>query len=379
MSVRFVTVLLFFNMTGVHAARMLLTLYAIELGARPVVIGILAAAFGVIPILFSWLSGRLSDRFGSRWLMLFGITGSAFGMLLPYFTPSLTVLIIAGLLNGLATTFCNVSLQTLVGLLSTPENRARNYSNFSLAGALTTFAGPLIAGFSIDFSGYSETCLYVVALATVPITMLALRGGRLPRGSGRAAPAGSLRQMLAVPGVWRALMASGVGQTGGDLFHFYMPVYARGAGLSPSTIGILLAAYAAAAFVARLCLPRLIAKSNEETVLAYAFGLGALAFMLVPLCESAVTIALVSFLIGLGLGCARPISMMLMFAHSAEGRTGEAMGLRLTAENLTRLVGPVLFGLVASAAGLAAVFWLNALMLGSGGVHMRRSAAARNA
>ena len=100
-SVRFLIVLLFFNMTGVHAVRTLLTLYAIELHAPPLTIGLLAAAFGVIPIMFSWLSGRLADRFGSRWLMLFGVAGSACGILLPYFMPNLAVIIIAGMLNGL--------------------------------------------------------------------------------------------------------------------------------------------------------------------------------------------------------------------------------------------------------------------------------------
>jgi predicted MFS family arabinose efflux permease len=118
--------------------------------------------------------------------------------------------------------------------------------------------------------------------------------------------------------------------------------------------------------------------SNEETVLAYGFGLGALAFVLVPWCGSAVTIGLVSFLMGLGLGCTRPISMMLMFAYSPQGRTGEAMGLRLTAENLTRLVAPFLFGVVASAAGLSAVFWISAVMLGAGGMFMRGSVGRSN-
>jgi hypothetical protein len=41
-------------------------------------------------------------------------------------------------------------------------------------------------------------------------------------------------------------------------------------------------------------------------------------------------------------------------------------------DNLTRLVGPVLFGLIASATGLAAVFWLNGLMQGSGSLFARR-------
>ena len=53
------------------------------------------------------------------------------------------------------------------------------------------------------------------------------------------------------------------------------------------------------------------------------------------------------------------------------------MGLRLTADNVMRLVGPVLFGLIASAIGMPAVFWINALMLGAGGVFTQRSSASR--
>lgn len=120
MSVRFVIALALFNMTSVRAARVVLTLYAIKLGAQPIEIGMLAAAFSVIPILFSWQSGRLADRFGSRWLLLFGIAGSAGGVLLPYFMPSLATIYIAGALSGLSMTLCNVSLQNLVGLLSSP-------------------------------------------------------------------------------------------------------------------------------------------------------------------------------------------------------------------------------------------------------------------
>jgi predicted MFS family arabinose efflux permease len=95
--------------------------------------------------------------------------------------------------------------------------------------------------------------------------------------------------------------------------------------------------------------------------------------MLVPFFKSAAVLALISFLIGLGMGCSSPITMMLMFSGSAKGRSGEALGLRLTADNLTRLVSPVLFGMMASAVGLAAVFWLNALMLGAGTLFARRS------
>jgi len=372
MSVRFVIALALFNMTSVRAGRVLLTLYAIKLGAQPVAIGMLAASFSLIPILFSWISGRWSDRFGSRWLLLFGIAGSSSGMLLPYFVPGLAAIFAAGALTGLSMTFCNVSLQNLVGQLSAPESRTRDFSNYTLAGSFSAFIGPLIAGFAIDHTGYDRTCIIVMAIAMVPMSLLVLCGGRLPRGSGETRPAENIWHALKMPGVWPVLAASSVAQVAGDFFQFYMPVYAHDAGLSPSAIGVVLAAYSAATFVARIFLPGLILKSGEQRVLAYSFVLSAVALVLVPFFHSATLLALTSFLIGLGMGCAAPITMMLMYTRSAQGRSGEAMGLRLTVDNLTRLVSPLLFGLLASGIGLAAVFWLNALMLGAGGAFARR-------
>jgi MFS family permease len=378
MPVRFVIALALFNMASVRAGRVMITLYALKLGASPFAIGLLAAAFSVFPILFSWASGRWTDRFGARWLLLLGIAGSSSGMLLPYLMPSLATIFIAGTLSGLSMTFCNVSLQNLVGLLSAPERRAKNFSNYTLAGSFAAFAGPLIAGFSIDHIGYDHACLIVVAIALVPISMLALRGGGLPAGSGKHQPAGNLWHALSAPGIWPVLAASSVAQVAGDLFQFYMPVYAHETGLSPSAIGVVLAAYSVATFVARVFLPGMVSRFSEHRVLAYAFVLAGFAFILVPMFHSAALLALASFLIGLGMGCSAPITMMLMFARSKEGSSGEAMGLRQTVDNLTRLVSPVLFGAIASAAGLAAVFWLNALMLGSGGLFARGRVAVRH-
>jgi MFS family permease len=374
MPVRFIIALALFNMGSVRAGRVVLTLYALRLGASPLEVGMLAASFSVIPILLSWASGRWSDRFGSRWLLLLGIAGSSSGLLLPYFLPTLSSVFLAGLLSGLSMTFSNVSLQNLVGMLSVPEDRARNFSNYTLAGSVAAFVGPLIAGFSIDHAGYDTACLIVIAIAIIPISMLLARGSALPRGNRKGGAAGNLWHTLRRPGVVSVLAASSIGQTAGDFFQFYMPVYAHEAGLSPSAIGIVLAAFSAATFVARVCLPGLLRRSGEHKVLAYAFLLTAVAFVLVPFFETAALLALMSFLIGLGMGCTAPITMHLMYARSAEGRSGEAMGMRLMVDNVSRLVSPVLFGVLASGIGLAALFWLNALLVGSGGVLARAKA-----
>ncbi len=371
MSIQYVLALTLFSMTGVRAGRVLLALYALNLGAQPLAVGVLAATFSVFPMLLSLLAGRFADRFGSRWPLIIGATGGACGMLVPYFAPGMPALFVAAAMNGFSFTFINVALQNLVGLLSEPDRRARNFSNFSLALAVASFVGPLMVGFSIDHSGYGYACLYVVAVSLVPVGLLVTRKIAVPPVRPASARSGSIREALVRPGVWRVLATSSLVVTGIDMYQFYLPIYAYSIDLSASAIGIVLATFSAAAFVVRLIMPRLLKTWSEEKLLAYSFYLGAASLMLVPLFKSALVLALVSFLFGIGMGCCQPITMMLTFSRSAEGRSGEALGLRLTINHLTRVVGPVVFGSIGSAFGLLAVFWGNAALLGSGGIFAR--------
>jgi predicted MFS family arabinose efflux permease len=156
-------------------------------------------------------------------------------------------------------------------------------------------------------------------------------------------------------------------QLGQDLFQFYMPVYGHELNLSASAIGAILAAYAAASFVIRFGMPRMLARLGEERLLEYSFYLTGIAFLLIPLFSSAFALIAISFVFGLGMGCGQPVTTMLTFSHSAEGRSGETLGLRQTVNNVVRVGGPALFGFVAAASGLFAVFWINGFMMGGGG------------
>jgi MFS family permease len=370
-SIRYVLALTLFTMTGVRAGRVLLALYALNLGAQPVTVGMLAATFSLFPMLLSLLAGRFADRFGSRWPLIVGATGGACGMLAPYLVPGMPSLFVAAAMNGFSFTFTNVALQNLVGLLSSPKQQARNFSNFSLALAVASFVGPLMVGFSIDHSGYAYACLYIVAVSLVPVGLLITKKIAVPHAKPEAAHAGSIRDALTRPGVWRVLATSSLVVTGIDMFQFYLPIYAHSIELSASVTGVILATFSAAAFVVRLVMPRLLKRWTVETLLAYSFYLGAASLMLVPLFQNGWILTLTSFMFGIGMGCCQPITMMLTFTGSAEGRSGEALGLRLTVNHLTRVVTPVVFGAIGSVFGLFAVFWGNAALLGGGGVVTR--------
>jgi MFS family permease len=366
MSIYFTFILSSFILISMHTGRVIITLYALQLGAQPFTVGVLAAMFSVLPTLLSWHVGRFSDHFGSRWLLMLGTAAGILGMLVSYVIPGLPALFVTSVMYGLLSALVGAPLQNLVGLQSGQQDRAKNYSNFSLVVSFSSFAGPLLAGFSIDQAGPDVACLSMVLLLLVLAAMLVVWGSILPSGTRATKPTGSVRILLSESGLWRVLAASSLVIAGVDLFQVFIPIYAHGIGLSASAIGIILAIYSSAAFVVRFFLPSLIKRFTVERVLAYSFLIGAAGFILVPFFKSIMILSLVAFFFGLGMGCGQPITMMMTFSNSTQGRSGEAMGLRLTVNSLTRMISQVLFGSIGSVFGVFSVFWINALMLASG-------------
>ena len=58
--------LMLFCFSSITSARLVLSLFARNLGAEPSAVGLLVATFYVLPTVLAWPIGRHSDRIGSR-------------------------------------------------------------------------------------------------------------------------------------------------------------------------------------------------------------------------------------------------------------------------------------------------------------------------
>lgn len=352
---------------GVNASRVAFSLYGLHLGANSAGVGGILAMMYVFPLLLSWPIGVLSDRFGSRWLLAIGAASGGLGMLIPYFVPTMTSLYAASLLVGVSVALTAVLGQNLVGVLSEPAERTRNFSNYSLTGSAAILLGPLLVGFVIDHASHAIACLAIAILMLSGLVLVAIWGRVLPRGSGTAATGGNLLHTLKNRHIWKMLAISSMAQLGNDLFQAFLPIYAHGLGLSASVIGSLLAALAIGSFVVRIGMVRFIRLAGERRLLAIAFLVGAVVYALVPVCRDSTLLAALAFTFGLSLGCTQTLTLMLMFSSAEEGRSGATIGLRLTVNNIARLLGPAVFGAVGAVAGLLAVFWINGALMAAAG------------
>jgi MFS family permease len=375
MPIALVLVLSTVSFVGSKGYRILATLFAVSLGAGPLETGVLFAIWGLFPFVLSVYAGRLADRFDNRLLMYYGLTGFTLSLALPWASPTMPVLYLSAALGGLTSMLFVVATQNLVGTLSSAATRTRNFSYYSLGESAAAVAGPILVGVCIDTISHPLTFLVIALLNGACLVLLFAQRSVIPNTVAREADhkvTRNARDLLALPALRNALLANGVVMAGLDLFNLYMPIYTHGLGFSATTIGLVMGAFGAAAFITRLAIPPFTARWGEHAMITGALGLSAFAFVAVPFIQQPLLLATAAFLLGLGLGCGQPLTMILAFNAAPPARAAEAIAMRLAVSYGAHVVIPPVFGAVGAALGVAPIFWTCAALLGGGSLLTRK-------
>ena len=370
MTVYLVVLLSMLNSIGQRGAKVAVSLYALELGAGALAVGILAALFAAFPLLLAVHAGRLSDRFGVRAPIALGALVMAAGLAVPLAAPGIAWLFLCSALIGLGHIFFHVSIHNLIGSIGGEAARTRNFSTFALGSSIAAFIGPSAAGFAIEYASFRTAFLLLAAAAAAPAVVVLAYRALIPVAvrHEEETKAKSAFDLLAIPALRRTLIMSGVTLTGIELFSFYLPIYGRSIGLSASVIGMVLSSYAVAGFIVRSFMHRLAARYTEVGVLTGSLFLAAAAYFAIPGLHDGALLGAAAFAIGLALGSAQPLTIMLTYNYAPPGRSGEALGMRIMANKVTQIAVPLAFGGFGAALGAVPVFLATGVFLLAAGL-----------
>lgn len=378
MALYIIVLLTFLTHIGFAGSRVVVALFAVDQGASPFIVGTVVSLYAAIPIVLALPAGRMTDRLGFKIPLLFGTAGICIALLTPWLWPSLTTLYFTASLLGISFMAFQIATQTLAGAISEPSRRAHNFNLVSLGFASANFTGPLLAGILIDQIGHART-FFALAMPLIPAVLISALGSRwIPDVHAKSAQqAGGSLDLLKIRPLRNAMIASAIVSSAWDLYQFFMPIYGRAHGLSATEIGFVLSAFATSIICVRIVLPLGLKRTGAAQLLTYAMFVACAAFCLFPLFHTVWTLSIASFILGIGCGCGQPLSLTLVYNASPPGRTGEAAGMRITANQAMHFVVPLLFGALGSVAGMAAVFLTNAGCLAVGGAFSQRNHARR--
>lgn len=348
--------------------RVAIALAAVSLHASPLVIGTISALYGLLPILLSVPVGKSIDRIGPRLPMVMGTLFFLAGGLLPSHDLGLVSLYVSATLIGMGNMTFQLSVQNAVGLMGGREDRTRNFSTLAIGMAAGAIAGPVAAGYLIDHAGYEPAFIALTLLPLLGLIMLFGLDLKLarPASAGQARAGARTRDLFSNRGLVAIYILTGIHVMSWELFSFLMPVHGSEIGLSPSVIGLLMGAFSAASFAMRILLPPLAKRLDHWTLIKGMLILAGLMFALIPLSNLIVVLVLLSAVIGACLGAAQPLTMTLMHDNSPEGRIGESLGVRTTVVSSFQFAMPLVFGGLGNLFGLAAVFWVTAVLVCGG-------------
>lgn len=359
------------NHVALTGGRITVSLTALQMGLSTFTVGMLIAVFAILPMLFSVRAGRWVDAVGVVRPLVIGTSLVAIGTFLPFISQTRPSLLLASCCIGIGFMLHQVSTQDLLGHAE-PTRRLRNFSWLSLALAGSGFAGPLIAGLAIDNLGTRVafgllTLGPAISIAGLYLlrSPLKIASERLPRDHEEQRR--RVTELLALPPLRRILLVNTILSGAWDTHLFVVPIFGVAIGLSATTIGVILASFAAATFLIRLVLPLIQRRVRSWTLVRFAMATAAIDFMLYPLFTDVSILIGLSFILGLALGCCQPSMLSLLHQHSPPGRAAEAVGLRMALINGSQVSLPLTFGALGAVIGVAPLFWAYSFALMAGG------------
>lgn len=374
----------FLDLLGFGIIIPLLPFFAMDLGAGPLAITALVAAYSLMQFLMAPIWGRLSDRYGRRPILLISITGSAVGLLMFGFATSYWALLASRVVHGAMNANIAVA-QAYIADVTTPEKRAAGMGMFGAAVGMGFVFGPATGG----LLGHYGPAIPAFVAASLAGINLALATALLPESRTGERPSRAWR-LLDIPALRRAfrsslgalLLVSLLFMIGFSAMEATFSLWSeralgwaeRETGLLFTYIGVLIA------IVQGGLIPPLRARFGERALaraglLGLALGLGAL-----PLATTLPLILLDTGILAVANGLLVPtLSALISFEGRVEEQ-GSVLGLHQSTSALGRVVGPLLGGWAFSALGIGWPFFLGGALMAAcllllGAVAGRRAGA----
>lgn len=347
----------------------LLAIFAKEIGATGVWIGLAVAGYWVSRVLLEIPSGILSSKYGYYTPMVLGLVLTALGSAVCMYVSDPIQLVLGRALQGLgAPLFFAVSMTFIVNLF--PVERR--------GGAMGVFQGIEFFGNILGsaFSGYMVTAFgfkggFLLATMLVVISIILIMAPKNIRAESRAQPKTASIPLSSLLKVFEnktllivasATLAEFIMSTG--VLYTVFPLYTNeGLGFSLTDIGLLMGARSVGYVVAMLTMGAVADRVGRRPVLI--FGLASTAVMIVALSfvSSFLGILILISVLGVTTGAIWIVCPVLAAESVDPSLRGAAIGTYRTFFDLGSIFGPITMTWVFSAYGITPCFYLSGALL----------------
>ncbi|MDH5364318.1 MAG: MFS transporter [Dehalococcoidia bacterium] len=351
------------SMLGFGIVVPLLPIYADQLGATALEIGLINAGFSLSLVVSLPFMGRLSDRSGRKVFLCSGLALLTIASLGFIWAQNPLQLILVRIFQGIGASMHLPIAQAYLGDITPEGEEGKWMGHFSaiLFGGMSL--GPLFGGVLTDLFSINTTFLVMAALCLIgliaTIIFLPEFARKTTLGKQSAAFVG-LRQSNILKGAFAFQIANGFGMAS---IMTFLPLFAsQNLGLSVSLIGLLIASRTPLALLQSYT--GTLADKYSRRVLVTAGSVVAIIFTaLLPTAGGFWPLLAMYALAAIGVAFAMPSATAYVVE---EGRTfgmGASMAMFMMAMQIGMGVGPIMFGAIVDFMGIESAFYSGASVL----------------
>lgn len=360
----------------------LLPIFAAALGANDIFLGLIVSISTMTGLFLKPLIGILSDRWGRRAWLLAG-TGFFIGIPFLYgFVNTPEQLLVLRVIHGTATAIYGPVTLAYIAELK-PKNLAESLGWFGMARSGGYIIGPAVAGWLLLWIDPATvfTIIGLLSLLAIP-SVLSLREFSLtqsdkPRQPLRQQIRESVRVGVHTPAIW----LSGVMEAGTFIALYtvkaFLPIYALAAGVNVALVGLFFSVQEAAHVLAKPFVGRMADRAGYLPMIAAGMGILALGMMLIPI-STGVGLLLPALLTGVAQALIFPATIALISKQIDSQNLGAGMGFLGMMQNLGKVIGPVLGGVLIAQLDFGTVLYGLALALLGGALALTITSQMRS-
>jgi MFS transporter, ACDE family, multidrug resistance protein len=352
-------------MMGLTLVAPILPLYAREFGVSRTAAGGLVTAFAVARVIFDGAGGYMTDRLGTRRVMLFGGVLLGASSVLAALAPSYAILVVARFLEGAGSAAFSTAAQSLLVKVTPAARLGRAMALYQVGLLVGVTLGPVVGGFAATIGDLS-TPFWIYAGLGFTLVAIVWRGGLPDAPAATHAPArGQVAALFRKPAyvgvvfIGFALFVMRLGARS-TLFPLYT---GEVLGLGTAMIGLLLASSS----LVNLLVVGMAGTATDRfgrTPVAAA-GLMTTGVVMIGFGHTTSLMLLLVLSLVFGLGAAfSSVAVPTMAADLAEpGEEGVAIGVYRGVSDMGAIVGPPLLTSIAEGGNFAAGFWVTGILL----------------
>jgi len=156
---------LFITMVGITMVSPLLPVFAREMGASGIWLGLAFSGFAISQIPLMLVIGRLADRFGKRKFLWSGLLIFAFAAAGYFWSPTYKELVVFRILSGIGSAFVLPTAYAYIGELAPAGHEGRYMGLFNIAMVMGFGIGPMLGGVIHDNLGMDATFISMSILS----------------------------------------------------------------------------------------------------------------------------------------------------------------------------------------------------------------------